>query len=273
MNPVPGDMAGACTLCSADDTELLRVFDAPPAGETDFGFSPYLRELRRCRACGVYFNVHTLDLSQLYEQDYNHAKYADKLLHSFQKIMALPPQASDNHGRVERILAWLSRTGMAPLTAEILDVGSGLAVFAAQLSRRGLRCHCIDPSPLSVAHALEHAGALSAITGSIGDWSLEHPVDLITWNKVLEHVADPVALLAESGRRLKPGGAIYIELPDGDAALRAAGPESQEFFIDHVTAWSMPALQHLATAAGLSLLESGALREPSGKHTLFAFAR
>jgi 2-polyprenyl-3-methyl-5-hydroxy-6-metoxy-1,4-benzoquinol methylase len=261
-----------CALCAAEDSELLHVYDAPPVGETDFGFHPYQRELRRCRACGVYFNAHQLDLSRLYSEDYNRAKYADKLLRTFQKIMALPPQASDNHGRVERVLDWLARSGRVASEMEILDVGSGLAVFAAGLARRGLACHCIDPSPLSAAHALEHAGAASARTGSIGDWPLSHPLDLITWNKVLEHVPDPVALLRESARRLAPGGAVYIELPDGEAALREGGPGRQEFFIEHVTAWSLPALGGLVQRAGLTLLESGALRDPSGKFTLFGFA-
>jgi len=262
----------ACALCQGVSSEILHVFDAPPPGETDFGFRPYRRELRRCRACGVYFNAHQLDLSRLYSEDYNRAKYADQLLRTFHKIMALPPEYSDNHHRIERILSWLERTGRNAQAAQLLDVGSGLAVFAAGLARRGLSCHCIDPSPLSAAHALEHAGAASSLTGSIGDWPLERPVDLITWNKVLEHVADPLDLLRQSALRLKPGGAVYIELPDGEAAYRECGPGRQEFFVEHRTAWSLPALHHLVEQAGLSLLESGTLRDPSGKFTLFGFA-
>lgn len=263
----------SCALCATEDTELVFAFDASPAGETDFGFSPYYRELRKCSACGVFFNSHAFDLSSLYSLQYNQTKYANELARMFRRIMALPPHASDNHGRVKRVVEWLEGSGVQPRRAEILDVGSGLAVFAAQLHRQGLRCHCVDPSPLSAAHALEHAHAVSAITGSIEDWPLNRAVDLITWNKVLEHVSDPVALLVQSKRRLKPGGSLYIELPDGETALGTAGPERQEFFIEHVTAWSMPALQHLASRAGLTVLESGSIREPSGKFTLFAFTR
>ncbi|WP_459934502.1 hypothetical protein [Fundidesulfovibrio butyratiphilus] len=58
---------------------------------------------------------------------------------------------------------------------EILDVGSGLAVFAAELARRGYGCHYLDPSPLSAEHALRRAGARSARAGSIADWPTDHP--------------------------------------------------------------------------------------------------
>ncbi|WP_459934501.1 class I SAM-dependent methyltransferase [Fundidesulfovibrio butyratiphilus] len=83
---------------------------------------------------------------------------------------------------------------------------------------------------------------------------------------------DPVALLAACRARLKPGGAVYVALPDGEAALAQKGPQRQEFFIDHVTVWSPGATECLIRAAGFTPGESGRLREPSGKFTLFAFA-
>lgn len=262
----------ACPLCGGRRHELIRVFDTPPPGETDFELRPYRREIRFCPECGVYYNAHGFDMSGLYSQAYNQAKYARNLEPAFDKIMALPPGESDNQGRADRLEAWAARRGQDLGELEILDVGSGLAVFAAELARRGYGCHCLDPSPLSAEHALLRAGALSARAGSIADWPPDRPLDLITWNKVLEHVVDPVELLTASRDRLKPGGAVYVELPDGEAALNQIGPERQEFYIDHVTVWTPRALDTLIRRAGLAPDESGRLRDPSGKFTLFAFA-
>jgi hypothetical protein len=94
--------------------------------------------------------------------------------------------------------------------------------------------------------------------------------DVVTFNKVLEHVADPVSMLARSARHLREGGFVYIELPDGEAAL-TEGPERQEFFIDHWHVFSAASLAILATRAGFRLQALERLHEPSGKYTLRAF--
>jgi hypothetical protein len=94
--------------------------------------------------------------------------------------------------------------------------------------------------------------------------------DVVTFNKVLEHVTDPVSMLARSAQHLCEDGFVYIELPDGEAAL-AEGPQRQEFFIDHWHVFSAASLALLATRAGFRLQALERLHEPSGKYTLRAF--
>jgi hypothetical protein len=94
--------------------------------------------------------------------------------------------------------------------------------------------------------------------------------DLVTLNKVLEHVDDPTAMLARAAGSLLPGGFLYVEVPDGDAAA-AAGPGREEFFVEHLHAFSPASLAMLARRAGLSPLRVDRLREPSGKYTLAAY--
>jgi hypothetical protein len=79
-----------------------------------------------------------------------------------------------------------------------------------------------------------------------------------------------VSMLARSLQHLRQGGFVYIELPDGEAAL-VEGPERQEFFIDHWHVFSATSLAILATRAGFRLQALERLHEPSGKYTLRAF--
>jgi hypothetical protein len=94
----------------------------------------------------------------------------------------------------------------------------------------------------------------------------------VTFNKVLEHVEDPVAMLARSRDLLRPRGAVYVEVPDGELAARDPdGPNREEFFIEHLCAFSMTSLCLLAGRAGFVPVRAERLREPSGKYTLYAF--
>jgi hypothetical protein len=59
-------------------------------------------------------------------------------------------------------------------------------------------------------------------------------------------------------------------VPDGDGAL-SEGPHREEFFIEHLHIFTIGSLRLLAGRAGFVARRIQALREPSGKFTLFAF--
>ena len=94
--------------------------------------------------------------------------------------------------------------------------------------------------------------------------------DLVSLNKVLEHVSDPVTMLARAGDWLSKRGVIYVELPDAEAAL-ADSPTREEFFIEHYAAYSAASLAMLAWQAGLRTEKIERLKECSGKYSLAAF--
>jgi hypothetical protein len=100
--------------------------------------------------------------------------------------------------------------------------------------------------------------------------SVESAYDVVTFNKVLEHVLDPVAMLARAADFLIPGGFVYVELPDGEAAEKD-GKEREEFFIEHYHVFSVASIAILSQRAGFTVNEIERLREPSGKYTLRAF--
>jgi SAM-dependent methyltransferase len=265
------EQAGPCRFCGGGQ-RFVAGFDAPPEGETDFAITPYRRTMWQCGQCGHVINLHGFDLeATLYQGAYAEATYGERMRASFAKIMALPPERSDNRQRVARMNAFSDAMGWAGARA-CLDVGSGLGVFPAAMKAAGWECVALDPD----AEATRMIRELAAVDTLTGDFmTVEDPrrFDLVSFNKVLEHVRDPAAMLSRTVSFLTPRGAVYIELPDGEAALADSGPGREEFFVEHFDAYSAASLALLIRAAGFDTLSIERIREPSGKYTLRGFAR
>lgn len=257
-----------CPMCTAPAMRLRFRYDAPPDGETEFDLheQAYRRDVLECGLCGHFVSQTPLDLSGLYEGDYMDATYAgDRLRETYERIMALPPERSDNTARVGRIVGRLGSEGAA------LDVGSGLGVFPARMREAGWDVTALDPDP----RAVEHTRSVVGVSAVQADFlTVERDdlgrFDLVTLNKVLEHVADPVGMLARARDLLTEGGCIYVELPDGEVAADD-GPGREEFFVEHLHVFSMASLALLVRRAGLCLVHAERIREPSTKYTLVAF--
>jgi SAM-dependent methyltransferase len=256
-------------MCGGTALAVLATYDAPPPGETPFGLDPYRRCYLRCEACGHVVAQTGMDLRALYEGDYVDATYGDRMRATFEKIMALPPERSDNAGRVERIEA-----SFGPADGRsVLDVGSGLAVFPARMTAHGWRVTALDPDPRAAAFARETVG-VDAVEGDFFGADDVAPHDLVTFNKVLEHVPDPIAMLARARPLVAEGGAVYLEVPDaGGAAGDPEGCNREEFFIEHLHVFSLDSTKLLAEHAGFDVERAETLREPSGKYTVWALLR
>jgi len=248
------------------------VYDAPPEGETAFDLQgqEYHRSYWRCGLCGHEFSEHDLDLSGLYGGTYVEQTYGDRMRATFERIVALPPERSDNAGRVVRVVNF-SKARFAPgYIPKLLDIGAGLGVFPYAIKQAGWACTALDPDPRAGRHLVEVVGVQSIV----GDFFAVEQADLgrfdvITLNKVIEHIEDPVTMLAKAASLLLPGGFIYVEVPD--AAAAADGPGREEYFIEHHHVFSPASIALCGERAGLSLLALERLREPSGKYTLRSF--
>jgi len=264
--------------CGSDNFRKFFTYNERPAGETHFPFSAasqYYREVWRCSTCHHFVSVHNMDLTGMYQNDYVSSTYADSegILVAFRRIISLDPVKSDNVGRVKRILEFAAVHLKAP-TAEnraptVLDIGSGLGVFLHRMKEAGWDCTALDNDPRLCQHANDNVG-VKAVCGDFMTLENLGKFDVVTFNKVLEHVEYPVAMLAKSKANLRRGGFIYVELPDGEGAA-LEGPEREEFFIEHHHVFSMASLAMLASRAGFSVLVMERLQEPSTKYTLRAF--
>lgn len=259
--------------CPCGNTAYRQVFvyTEPPEGEIRFpsAAAGYRRTVLRCPACGHYVSRHDMDISGLYAGEYVDATYGDDMRRVFERIIGLPVGQSDNEGRAQAVMAfagsWFRGRG-AGFVPSLLDVGAGLCVFAWRMRREGWTCMALDPDARAVRHAREVAGVAAVHADFVRD-AVQGNYDVVSFNKVLEHVVDPVGMLECARPLLSPGGFVYVELPDGEAAEQA-GPEREEFFVDHHHVFSMGSMSLVAAKAGFRVVRSERLREPSGKYTL-----
>ena len=262
--------------CAHCFVETAVEYATPPAGETPFDLrgNRYYRAYDRCGACSHWFGRTELDLSALYDHAYVDSTYGgrDGMRRRFDFVMSLPPERSDNRQRVARVRQFAIGRGVSESARPtLLDIGAGLGVFPAVMAAAGWDVTATEPDPRTVEH-LEQVAGVRAIAVDLLTWS--GPVgaagyDAVTFNKVLEHVEDPVMLLAAAARLMAPGGFVYVEVPDVAAA--DAGPGREEFFLEHLHVFSPASVVMLGERSGLRVVECERLRESSGKFTLRAF--
>jgi len=104
-----------------------------------------------------------------------------------------------------------------PPPAKILDYGCGSGRFLLRLKALDYELHGAEYDPHSL-HRLANAGISIHDVATLGDDRWDKEFDHITLSHVLEHVPDPLALLGRLFRWLKPGGGLYVELPNADAS-------------------------------------------------------
>lgn len=265
-------MSTRVCLCGKSQFVLVHAYTRPPQGETRFlpDANRYRRTIWRCDQCGHFISVHDMNLQKLYEGAYVDASYGpDGLEEAFNRINALDETESDNANRVRRILGFSETHFSDRPGRSVLDVGSGLCVFLYRMREAGWDCTAVDPDVRAVQHAEEVVG----VRGVCGDFMTLSELgrfDLVTFNKVLEHVENPVAMLSRGRDFVGAEGVVYVELPDGECAARE-GFQREEFFVEHLHVFSMDSMTRLAELAGYRVVSAERLREPSSKFTLRAF--
>ena len=259
-----------CRFCK-NNKVLIKQFCRPPKGETDFGFLPYNRSLWQCTGCQHITNKHNFNIdTTFYKKTYQRTTYKEKARSRFTELMSLPREQSDNRQRVNFIDNFWNDT-QKNKEKSCLDVGSGLGVFPAVLKELNWDCVAIEPDPEACEIIREKIG-IEVLSGGLVECQKIGEFNLICFNKVLEHTQNPKEMLLQSTLHLKSGGLLYIELPDGETALKESGPDREEFFVEHFDAYSRKSLELLMNSVRFKILTIDQVYEPSGKFTLRAFA-
>jgi SAM-dependent methyltransferase len=98
----------------------------------------------------------------------------------------------------------------------LLDVGCGGGELLAFLRSLGWQVEGVEVDPVAVERA--RAKSLTVHLGTLEDQRLSADrFDVITMNHVIEHVHDPIGLLRECRRILKPGGRLAVTTPNLDS--------------------------------------------------------
>jgi SAM-dependent methyltransferase len=152
--------------------------------------------------------------------------------------------------------AKLSVLGLKPTNpGRLLDVGCGNGEFIARMRLLGWHVSGVDPDPTAVACG--RSQGLEIFTGTIADVPEVAHYDVVALNHVIEHVVDPVNLLHECRKRLRPhGGRLIITTPNLDSLGHRwfkkhwRGLEVPR----HFTIFSPHGLRDCVQQAGLSVL-------------------
>jgi SAM-dependent methyltransferase len=138
-----------------------------------------------------------------------------------------------------------------PAGAAVLDVGAGRGSFVLAARRRGLRALGLDLQPEAAA-----LWRRLAVPGALGDGARAPFADAafaaVRMKEVIEHLADPLALVREAGRLLRPGGIVLAHVPSPYSQLYPVGNFWDDY--THVRPLSRLGLRRLFADAGLEVV-------------------
>ena len=265
-----------CHLCGEQLGRTLVELTAPDKYERAAGISEhdYRRRWVECGACRALCDVHLSPEAGKLEEwatNYYSREEGDDLATRHRKIMALLPERSDNRQRARRVAEFLRNWKSAPENPRVLDVGAGTGVFlAALLDEMKCDATAIEPSETACAF-LRGLGRFEVIENLFTPALGLRDFDLITFNKVIEHIADPRPVLECAAGAVSPQGLLYVEVPHRLSA-RVHPPEHFILGALHCHLYAPSTLCLLLERTGWMPLECRTIFEPSGKVSTYAFA-
>lgn len=198
-----------CNLCGAND---YRILYASTIDETSAGALSYFRQsdpnnlncrIVACNRCGLVYS-NPREKQELLNDVYRSVEDEEYLKQRSWK------EASYrwNLQRLERHVAG----------GRLLDFGCGHGFFLSLLDGRWDACG-VEPARAAARYAADTLGQ-KVYCGFLDEVGLEdESFDAVTMFHVLEHVADPTGELERANRLLKPGGYVYVEVPDFGSVL------------------------------------------------------
>ena len=187
-----------CGLCGSADNNLVAVQHL--FGE-DF-------HVVRCRSCGL---IRTNPRptaewkSHFYDPQYN----ALPELHGRDFIYAPEDDRLPSYRRLLQFVKGRMRSG-----GRLIDVGAASGVFVKMAIDEGLDAIACDYSMEALAFAKEHFGVPTLQSPAESVAAPDNSFDFVTMFHTIEHLPDPVGVLREMYRILKPGGCILLETPN-----------------------------------------------------------
>ena len=219
----------------------------------------------QCRRCGLLFPnpfPRPLDVQEMYGDPEKYFAAKEEFDHR-----------SENRRRLVREIC--RRTGMDD--PAILDVGSGRGELLEAARREGItRCVGLELSAAMIEYAQSRGLVVRAETAEQFAGQDVAPFDAVVLAAVLEHVAEPSALLAACVSVLRPGGVMLVDVPREPnivtwvgrlASVLRRSPKvlnlSPTFTPYHVWGFNPRSLKQLFDRHGLEIEDLKVIAEPT----------
>jgi SAM-dependent methyltransferase len=239
--------AEACPACGSGrlrELDLLVLRRETNGSRTGF--------ISGCRTCGLVF-VNPLPTAEELDRFYKpggewHAGRDDETTAT----------AGQSHGTSWRSMFAPIRGELdvmaPPPGAAVLDFGCGIGKLLDSMKECGWQTWGIETA---TDVAFQHHGRLEAIPDTPS-------FDLIVCHHVLEHLTNPLALLRQFARAIRPGGFLLVSVPRLDTL-----PEHRDYSYvinarAHVTAYTWPCMQALLARTAWQPVAPPPDRVPSG---------
>ncbi|MEI7556256.1 class I SAM-dependent methyltransferase [Candidatus Chlorohelix sp.] len=240
-----------CAICNTEDnaTELY------PANFDLQAFNPTIFSARRlpdrihyrlvkCKRCGLVRSDPIVDpefLSQLYAlSTFTYSSEVANLKATYGHYLA-------------------KLVGCGAVKGTLLEIGCGNGFFLEEAISQGyLSVHGVEPSKEAIERAAPHVR--SNIVCDIMRPNLFEPdmFDVICLFQVFDHLPDPVSLIKECYRVLKPGGLIlFLNHNVAAVSAKVLGERSPVVDIEHTYLYSPTTLDKLISLHGFKVKTSG----------------
>jgi len=152
----------------------------------------------------------------------------------------------------ERYVYLIERLGLDPAKARVLDVGCGSGAVLSALQDRGVACRGLEVNPGAVEFCRRMG--LDVRRTSLEEEE-DRSYDVIAMFDVIEHLADPVAVLRTAVQKLKPGGYLVAFTPNihSVAFELMGGLQNTLLPFEHVGFFSPKSFEYLGEQIGASV--------------------
>jgi 2-polyprenyl-3-methyl-5-hydroxy-6-metoxy-1,4-benzoquinol methylase len=253
--PEAAQRVDACPLCGSE--RYRTAFEEPPWS------------VRRCEQCGLGWVSPRLDEAGL-QEIYKSERYWRS---DSPKTQGYTDYRGDERLYLDTFrkrLGYVLRNG--PHGGRALDVGCAAGFCMAVMRELGFEAHGVEVSEAIGSHARDHFGFDTVHIGTLD--TAPYPdghFDVITMWDVVEHVADPVALLVKARELLVPDGLLVIETQDIDSYFaRLLGPRWHHYkHEEHIFHFTPETARTLLGKAGFEA--TGLTHRYGGKFVSFYF--
>jgi SAM-dependent methyltransferase len=196
-------------------------FRLTPTGRIEGYIEGRYFDLHRCKQCETTSASPPEADQELYDIIYKNADalpgywrysgYASEVIKENQPLTYLASR-EDMYWAVERFLSTVSGQKKR---LKVLEIGSGLGYLTYSVAQAGFNIRGLELSSAAVAQSRQRYGDLFAC-GSVEEYAASHTesFDRIIVTEVIEHVADPVALLKTAMRLMHHNGKMLVTTPN-----------------------------------------------------------